>query len=166
MQSLPEGKARKTGVTAAAKIKERAGGAAQDERFTIKRFADYRWDGDSIEVKVEWEKGRPTWEPEANLHSDAPNSLLAFWTSKHGHPTNPKDADLYEVHSIRNHTVDCKKLLVTWVGFGPEDATWEPCTALERSAGDVVADYWKSVEAKSETRQRRTQKTRKRQEKH
>lgn len=160
---LYQGEARNTGETAAATAQSTAACTPHDKRYAIKRFADYRWDGDSIEIKVEWEEGWPTWEPEVNLHSDAPDDLFVFWASQGGHPTNPSDASLYEVHSITSHSPNRKKLLVSWAGFA--DATWEPCAALETWVGDAVADYWRNVQTESKKNERRAQKIRRRQKK-
>lgn len=128
---------------------------AGDDEYTFTRFTDYRWDGNSIEIEVEWEQGDVTWEPEAQLHQDAPDALLEYWESQGGRPTNPNDPDLFDIHTIRKHSKDRKKLLVEWVGYGPKEATWVSRTVVEETAPEVVAQYWKTVKPVQSKRQRR-----------
>jgi hypothetical protein len=59
---------------------------------------------------------------------------------------------MFDIHAIREHSKDRKKLLVEWVGYGPKDATWVPRAVVEETAPDVVAEYWKTVKP---TRRRR-----------
>lgn len=127
--------------------------AADEEHvFTFKRFLKDRWKGDSIEIEVEWEEGDTTWENEADLHQDAADALLEYWESRGGRPTNPENPEMFDIHAIREHSKDRKKLLVEWVGYGPKDATWVPRAVVEETAPDVVAEYWKTVKP---TRRRR-----------
>ena len=34
-----------------------------------------------------------------------------------------------------------RKYLVRWLGFSPEQDTWEPCVSLLREVADVVLEY-------------------------
>ncbi|KID74538.1 uncharacterized protein G6M90_00g111370 [Metarhizium brunneum] len=128
---------------------------AQDGEYAFNRFVDYRWNGDSVEVQVEWEAGDTTWEREDQLHQDAPDALLEYWESQGGRPVNPNNADLFDIHAIRKHSKDRKKLLVEWVGYGPKEATWVPRAVVEETAPEVVAQYWKTVQPGRPGRRRR-----------
>ena len=131
-------------------------GAADEEEYTFNRFINHRWNGDSIEIEVEWEKGDTTWEAEAQLHQDAPDTLLEFWESQGGRPTNPNNPDLFDIHAIRKHSKDRKDLLVEWVGYGPKEASWVPRKVVEETAPEVVSQYWKTVKpVKAKGRRRR-----------
>lgn len=145
------------GASAAAEEQERGQEQEQAEEYSFKRFGKYRWAGSSIEIQVEWVQGDVTWEPEANLHQDAPESLFAYWKRQGGRPTNPADPDLYDIFAILKHTKDRKRLLVEWVGFGPKDATWVSRAAVEETAPSVAAEYWASVKPAAKRRPRRRQ---------
>ncbi|UNI25026.1 hypothetical protein JDV02_010734 [Purpureocillium takamizusanense] len=123
--------------------------AADDEgdEFSFKRFGDWRWaaNGTSIEIEVEWAAGDTTWEPEANLHEDAPDALLGYWREEGGRPVSPTDPDVYDILRVRDHSADRKQLLVEWVGFGPEDATWVSRRSVERTAPSVVTAYMRAL---------------------
>ncbi|GAO15311.1 hypothetical protein UVI_02041340 [Ustilaginoidea virens] len=127
---------------------------AQQVEYPFNRLSDHRWAGNSIEIQVEWENGECTWEKEAILHQDAPEALLGYWKTIGGRPTNEKDPDLFDIHAIRKHSRNGKSLLVEWVGYGPEDATWVPQAVLQETAPDAVVEYWKSVKAAKRVRKR------------
>ncbi|KAG6006907.1 hypothetical protein E4U21_006627 [Claviceps maximensis] len=119
--------------------------AEAEIKYTFDKFTDYRWVGNSIEIQVEWQDGDVTWEQEVVLHEDAPDALLAYWESQNGRPTNPQDPDLFDIYAIRKHSKDRKKLLVEWVGYGPEEASWVSRVVVEKTAPLVVAAYWRSI---------------------
>lgn len=102
-----------------------------------------------MQVLVEWEKGKPTWEPESNIHTDAYDTLLAYWKSIGGRPENPDDPGLFEVARIIKATRDGKKLYVEWVGYGPKERTWEPRTAMKEAAPEAVAAFVKRRRAQT-----------------
>ncbi|KAM3503724.1 hypothetical protein MY11210_008611, partial [Beauveria gryllotalpidicola] len=117
-----------------------------DKEFSFKQFLDHRWDGDSIQIEVEWEDGQRTWEPETMLHDDTPQALLDYWRRQpNGRPDNPRQPGLYEIHAIRKHSRDRKRLFVEWVGFGPGENTWEPRGTVEDAAPEILSDYWDSL---------------------
>ncbi|KAG5978563.1 hypothetical protein E4U55_006058 [Claviceps digitariae] len=116
-----------------------------EDQYTFDKFVNYRWVGNSIEILVEWQDGDLTWEQEAALHEDALDALLAYWESQGGRPTNTHDPDLFDIHAIRKHSKDRKKLLVEWVGYDPKEASWVPRAAVEETAPEVVAGYWRSI---------------------
>ncbi|CAH0021102.1 unnamed protein product [Clonostachys rhizophaga] len=116
-----------------------------DGLHSFTEILDHRWVGDEVELKVGWYRGSPTWEPESILHSDAPESLFSYWRSQGGRPTNPRDADIFDIFAIRNHSRDKKKLLVEWTGYEPKENSWVPSNVVEETAPEVVAQYWKSI---------------------
>lgn len=139
-----------------ARLEEQAEqGQAEDEQVhecCFKRFVKHRWAGNSIEILVEWDEGDFTWEPEANLHEDAPETLLAYWKSQGARPTNPTDPDLYSIFAIRKHSNDRKRLLVEWVGYGPKDMMWVSRRSVEETAPEMVAQYWDRVKLRRRRR--------------
>nr|UWK20218.1 chromo domain containing protein [Trichoderma stromaticum] len=120
----------------------------EDEKYTLKRFVGYRWTGDSIEIQVEWENGEMTWEPEVNLHKDAPEFLFKYWRAQGGRPKNPIDPGIYEIFAILKHDKNRRKLLIEWVGFERSEATWESRQDIAKMAEDVVKEYFDSLKTK------------------
>ncbi|RDA84362.1 hypothetical protein CP532_2598 [Ophiocordyceps camponoti-leonardi (nom. inval.)] len=116
---------------------------------SFRRFVNHRWASNSIEIQVEWEDGDVTWEPEANLHADALESLLQYWSVKGGRPTNPLAPDMYDIFAIRKHSKDRRRLMVEWVGYGPKDASWIRRSVVEDTAPQLVKDYWKTVTSRA-----------------
>ncbi|KAK5994825.1 hypothetical protein PT974_03211 [Cladobotryum mycophilum] len=125
-----------------------ASGEADDEEYTFKGFINHRWVENSIEIEVEWDNGETTWEPEVNLHQDAPDALFAYWREQGGRPTNPFDPEMFEVFAIISHNKSRKRFRVEWVGYPPDEATWVSEKALEETAADVITAYRDSQEAK------------------
>ncbi|KAG6056021.1 hypothetical protein E4U17_002556 [Claviceps sp. LM77 group G4] len=123
--------------------------------YAFNKFTDHRWVGDSMEIRVAWQDGDLTWEREAVLHEDALDALLAHWKSQGGRPTNPNDPDLFNIFAIRKHTKDRKSLLVEWVGYGPKEASWLPHTEVEKTAPELVAQYWRSIKGARPRRRRK-----------
>ena len=119
-----------------------------EDEEEFKRFIGHHWVGDAIEIEVEWENGPSTWEPERNLHRDAPDALFAYWESQGGRPPNPEDPELYDIFAVRNHSRNKKRVLVEWVGFPETDATWLPTSAVKATAGDILKEYWESQKNK------------------
>nr|UWK20163.1 chromo domain [Trichoderma rhododendri] len=116
-----------------------------DEEFSFKRFVKHRWVGDSIEVRVEWESGETTWEPETNLHQDAPEILFEYWREQGGRPNNPRDPEIYEVFAILKHNKNRSRLLVEWVGYERTEASWASRKIIEETAKDIVDAYFDSL---------------------
>ncbi|KAG5933221.1 hypothetical protein E4U59_006997 [Claviceps monticola] len=123
--------------------------------YAFDKFTDHRWVGDSMEIRVAWQDGDLTWEREAVLHEDAPDALLEYWKSQGGRPTNPNDPDLFNIFAIRKHTKDRKSLLVEWVGYGPKEASWLPHADVEKTAPELVAQYWRSIKGARPRRRRK-----------
>ncbi|OAQ97391.1 hypothetical protein LLEC1_05658 [Akanthomyces lecanii] len=126
-----------------------------DGEFGFRQFLDHRWDGDSIQIQVEWDNGQRTWEPETLLHDDAPQALLDYWRQQpDGRPNNPRRPGFYEIHAIRKHSRDRKRLFVEWVGYGPKENTWEPRATVDEAAPDVLSEYWDSLPRRRRRRAR------------
>ncbi|KAG6314363.1 hypothetical protein E4U44_001893 [Claviceps purpurea] len=123
--------------------------------YAFDSFTDHRWVGDSMEIRVAWQDGDLTWEREAVLHEDAPDALLDYWKSQGGRPTNPNDPDLFNIFAIRKHNKDRKSLLVEWVGYGPKEASWLPHAEVEKTAPELVAQYWRSIKGARPRRRRK-----------
>lgn len=135
--------------------------AASDEESEVEledqpfeRFIAYRWIDDELELQVEWSDGNTTWEPEANLHHDAPDALFEYWTEIGGRPPNPEDATLYTVHKILKHSPNRQKVLVEWLGFGPDEATWERRDYIQKMVPDMSRQYWEGQRKKKRGRRR------------
>nr|UWK21933.1 chromo(chromatin organization modifier)domain [Trichoderma taxi] len=118
---------------------------AEEQEYGFKRFFGYRWIGNSIEIQVEWDTGEVTWEPETNLHEDAPDSLFEYWREQGGRPQNPADPEIYEVFAILKHNKNRSRLLVEWVGFEPSEASWASRKIIEETAKDIVDAYFDSL---------------------
>lgn len=118
------------------------------EGFT--QFLGHRWVGDTniIEIRVEWEKGQPTWEFERHLHEDALEFLLAYWRDQGGRPPNPIDPELYDIFAVRKHSRNKKKVCVEWVGFGKKDMSWLATSVVKDTAPELLDEYWKSIASK------------------
>nr|UWK20054.1 chromo domain containing protein [Trichoderma albolutescens] len=121
------------------------GAPVAEEEYGFKRFIGYRWVGNSIEVQVEWDSGEITWEPETNLHEDAPETLFEYWRDQGGRPKNPTDPEIYEVFAILKHNKNRSRLLVEWVGFERSEASWTSRKIIEETAKDIVDAYFDSL---------------------
>lgn len=124
-----------------------------EKRYTIKQLVNHRWAGDDVEIRVEWLRSEPTWEAEAQLQHDAPESVLRYWREHGGRPPHPEDPDIFTVFAILGHSRDRKKLKVQWAGFGPEDASMEPRQRVKEWAPEMAGEYWLNAR---KPRQRRT----------
>lgn len=127
-----------------------------EEEYGVKRFVGYRWVDNSIEIKVEWDTGEATWEPETNLHEDIPDTLFQYWREQGGRPSNPVDPEMYEVFAIRKHNGNRTKLMVEWAGYEPSEATWVSRKIVEETAKDIVDAYFESVKTTKGKKQRRS----------
>ncbi|KAF4592252.1 Chromo domain protein [Ophiocordyceps camponoti-floridani] len=117
-----------------------------DEEFSsFSRFVNHRWAGTSMEIQVQWKDGDVTWEPEANLHADALETLLEYWAGRGGRPSNPLAPDMYDIFAIRKHSRDRRRLMVEWVGYDPKEASWIRRAVVEDTAPQLVEEYWKRV---------------------
>jgi hypothetical protein len=121
------------------------GDVDMEAQFNFTKLLAHRWVGNAIELKVGWHGSAPTWEPETNLHEDAPDALFAYWRAQGGRPENPNDPGLYDIFAIREHAKNRARLLVEWTGYPPEENTWVSRKVLEETAPELVAEYWKSV---------------------
>ncbi|PHH79863.1 hypothetical protein CDD80_3596 [Ophiocordyceps camponoti-rufipedis] len=133
-------------ATAVAPVSPVSDSQAMDEEFSsFSRFVNHRWAGTSIEIQVLWKDGDVTWEPEANLHADALDTLLGYWAGRGGRPSNPQAPDMYDIFAIRKHSRDRRRLMVEWVGYDPKEASWIRRAVIEDTAPQLVEEYWKRV---------------------
>ncbi|KAL6854880.1 hypothetical protein ACO1O0_006014 [Amphichorda felina] len=121
---------------------------SDDEQYTFTGLLDHRWDGDEMEIQVQWHGSDPTWEPEANLHRDAPDALFRFWEAQGGRPANPRDPGLYDIFAIRGHSRNRQRLLVEWTGYPPSENSWVSRRLVQKTAPEVVDDYMKNIPRK------------------
>jgi hypothetical protein len=108
----------------------------------------HRWNGTAFELRIDWEVGPKTWEPEVTLHQDAPDALFAYWRAKGGRPDNPLDADMYDVYAIRKLSKNKRKVLVEWVGYEEKDMTWEDRKEIEKTAKAKIDEFLASQKKK------------------
>ncbi|KAM0353068.1 hypothetical protein ACHAPU_001957 [Fusarium lateritium] len=126
-----------------------------DKEYVFKRIMDHRWDGDKIELRVEWEDGERTWTPEEIFHEDNLRALLAYWrTLRDGRPDNPRDPDVYQVFAIRKHRTHQgqNQVHVEWVGYDKNQCTWESQEDMESAAQEHVDAYFNKIEVKTNTK--------------
>ncbi|KAF5000421.1 hypothetical protein FGRMN_1752 [Fusarium graminum] len=128
--------------------------AEDDEKYVFKRIMDHRWDGDKIELRVEWQDGERTWTPEEIFHEDNLRALLAYWrTVRGGRPENPHDPDVFQVFAIRKHRTHQgqNQVYVEWVGYDKNHCTWESQDDMESAAQEHVDAYFEKIEDKMNT---------------
>ncbi|RSM07323.1 hypothetical protein CDV31_008688 [Fusarium ambrosium] len=113
-----------------------------DEAYTFNKILGYRWVKNKIQLQIDWSEHPQTWEPEEHIHRDAPDALFNYWRSKGGRPDNPKKPGVYDIFAIRDHSKNKKKVLVEWVGYDKNDQTWEDRKNIEKTAKDLVDDYF------------------------
>lgn len=113
-----------------------------DEAYAFDKILAHRWVKNKIQLQIEWSEEPRTWEPEENIHRDAPDALFDYWRSKGGRPDNPKKPGVYEIFAIRNHSKNKKKVLVEWVGYDESEQTWEDRKKIEKAAKPLVDDYF------------------------
>ncbi|KAJ4327720.1 hypothetical protein N0V84_001828 [Fusarium piperis] len=113
-----------------------------DEAYSFNKILGYRWFRNKIQLQIDWSEQPSTWEPEENIHRDAPDALFDYWRSKGGRPDNPKKPGVYDIFAIRNHSKNKKKVLVEWVGYDESEHTWEERKKIERAAKALVDDYF------------------------
>lgn len=113
-----------------------------DESYTFNKILNHRWVKNKIQLQIEWSEHPQTWEPEENIHRDAPAALFDYWRSKGGRPDNPKKPGVYDIFAIRKHSKNKKKVLVEWVGYDESEQTWEDRRKIEKAAKDLVDDYF------------------------
>lgn len=117
-----------------------------EEQRMLTGLADHRWYDGEIQVNVEWRGGALTWEPERNVHLDAPEILFEYWDAQGERPTNPEDPESFDIVAIRGHSK--RRLLVEWTGYPPSENTWLPRKELKETAPDVVEEYLEDLKSK------------------
>lgn len=85
-----------------------------------------------------------TWEPEENIHRDAPRALFAYWKSVGGREAHMKDPGLWHIAAVKKHRVlrGRVQMFVSWVGSG--DDSWEPEETVAESAQEILNEYWEA----------------------
>ncbi|RSL54587.1 hypothetical protein CEP54_009766 [Fusarium duplospermum] len=119
-----------------------------DEAYTFNKILGHRWVKNKIQLQIDWSEHPQTWEPEENIHRDAPDALFDYWRSKGGRPDNPKKPGVYDIFAIRKHSKNKKKVLVEWVGYDKNEQTWEDRKNIEKTAKDLVDDYFDGLKGK------------------
>ncbi|KAH7120144.1 hypothetical protein B0J13DRAFT_457475 [Dactylonectria estremocensis] len=109
--------------------------------YAFNSIVAHRWNGTAFELRIDWEVGPKTWEPEVTLHQDAPDALFAYWCAQGGRPENPLDADIYNVYAIHKLSKNKRKVLVEWVGYEQKDMTWEDRKEIEKTAKAKVDEF-------------------------
>lgn len=117
-----------------------------NEQWTIRALVDHRRVSGDIEIQVDWDNGETTWEPERNIHLDAPELLFKYWDDQGGRPLNPDDPDMFDIVAIRAHSK--RRFLVEWTGYHPSENTWLPRKEVERTAGDVAKEYLEDLKGR------------------
>ncbi|KAH6952968.1 hypothetical protein DER45DRAFT_574668 [Fusarium avenaceum] len=126
-----------------------------DKQHVFKRIMDHRWNGDKIQLRVEWQDGERTWTPEEIFHEDNLPALLAYWrTRKDGRPMNPRDPGVYQVFAIRKHRTHqgVKQVFVEWVGYDKSEWTWESQDDIESAAPEHIDAYFEKLKNKIDTK--------------
>ncbi|EEU42909.1 uncharacterized protein NECHADRAFT_84250 [Fusarium vanettenii 77-13-4] len=113
-----------------------------DESYTFNKILSHRWVKNKIQLQIDWSEHPQTWEPEENIHRDAPTALFDYWRSKGGRPDNPKKPGVYDIFAIRKHSKNKKKVLVEWVGYDESEQTWEDRKTIAKAAKELVDDYF------------------------
>ncbi|KAH7110479.1 hypothetical protein EDB81DRAFT_672060 [Dactylonectria macrodidyma] len=116
--------------------------------YAFNSIVAHRWNGTALELRIDWEVGPKTWEPEVTLHQDAPDALFAYWRAQGGRPENPLDADIYNVYAIHKLSKNKRKVLVEWVGYEQKDMTWEDRKEIEKTAKAKVDEFLASQKKK------------------
>lgn len=132
---------------------------AEDDAETfwvIKSIAGHRRDEDSIELRVHWEGGDVSWEPEANLQRDAPEVLFSYWTTAGGRPEHPDGPDMFTIFALHKARKGGKELLVEWLGY-PEKS-WEPRSTVEEVAPELLDEFSSRQSVRGRPRKQRKQK--------
>lgn len=120
------------------------------QQYTFTKLLNYRWvpDDNAIELEVQWHNDESTWEPETNLHRDAPDALFRFWAAQGGRPDNPREPGLFDIFAIRGHSRNRQSLLVEWTGYPPSENCWVSRKVLHETAPEVVDDYMRNISRK------------------
>ncbi|GKT52598.1 uncharacterized protein ColSpa_12779 [Colletotrichum spaethianum] len=128
----------------------------QTDYFVIEEIRGHRRDSTSptlFKLRVRWEGGEETWEPETDLQIDAPLALFAYWDSLWGGRASAMvDKELWHVFKVVSHETKPDGnvyLQVAWVGS--PDTSWEPEGNIRKAAGRLVENYWRSVGGRSGT---------------
>lgn len=119
---------------------EDSGDVDLTEQWFIRALSGHRRLNGDLEIQVEWDNGESTWEPERNIHLDAPELLFKYWDDQGGRPLNPEDPDVFDIVAIRAHSK--RRLLVEWTGYPPSENTWLPRQEVKATASDVVKEYF------------------------
>lgn len=125
-------------------------GGVSQKKYTLDSIVSHRprpGEPNIFELLVRWASSSDgpleTWEPEENLHHDAPRALFAYWRRVGGREAHMQDPTLWYIESVRTHRVARSgrvDLSVSWVG-SPE-LNWEREERVEDIAPEVLQEYW------------------------
>lgn len=107
---------------------------------------DHRWVDGEIEIKVSRLRGPSQWEPERNIHLNAPDMLFQYWDAQGGRPLDPEDPESFDIIAIRAHTK--RRFLVEWTGYPPSENTWLPRKEVTHSASAMAKEYLQGLKTK------------------
>ncbi|KAH7115616.1 hypothetical protein EDB81DRAFT_767555 [Dactylonectria macrodidyma] len=102
-----------------------------------------------VEIMIKWTGcSEPTLVDERTFQQDCPLILYRYWELIGGREV-ATGINLFYVFRIRRWKAKDKKLqfLVQWVGYPPEDSTWELAWRVERFAKEMHTAYLKTHRA-------------------
>ncbi|KAH6873604.1 hypothetical protein B0T10DRAFT_499636 [Thelonectria olida] len=102
-----------------------------------------------VELMIKWTGcSEPTLVDERTFQQDCPLMLYRYWEFIGGRE-EATGINLFHVFRIRRWKVKDEKLqfLVEWVGYPPEDSTWELAWRVERCAKEMHTAYLKTHRA-------------------
>ncbi|KAF4467277.1 hypothetical protein FALBO_5841 [Fusarium albosuccineum] len=116
----------------------------QNQMYEVEAILDHIIENETeIELKVRWAGyTEPTWVAEHSLQEDCPSLVYRYWSS---FETREKATgiDHFHVFKILRWKVKDKalRLLVQWVGYPPEQSTWEAAARVACNAKKAMEAY-------------------------
>jgi hypothetical protein len=96
----------------------------------------------NVKLKVKWtDDSKPTLVDEYTFQEDCPTMLYSYWRS---HGTREKATGIKSFHAFRIcdwRVKDNLEFKVHWVGYPPEESTWELAWRVKDYAEEMHAEY-------------------------